>query len=50
MFIVADKNGNIVGKYKTAVAARRARDRKDNAYGACFHQVWPMDRWVARGH
>jgi hypothetical protein len=40
MYQLINKNTNaIVGKYKTIKTARRARDRKDNEYGAYVHRV-----------
>lgn len=40
MYKVINRNTqSVVGTYKTKEAARKARDKKDNAYGAYVHSV-----------
>ena len=37
--VVEIATGYVVGTYQTRQAARRAKDRKDNAYGAYAYRV-----------
>ena len=40
MYVVINKaTQEVVGTYKNKDQARRARDRKDNAYGAYVHTI-----------
>lgn len=43
MFELIDRHtGKVVGKYRSVIRARRARDRKDNEYGGYRYHVRKM--------